>query len=70
MLTFSQLLLAVSIPTVVALVGIVMNQSAISGLRREVAALRKELYDQVTALLKEIHNVDVRVVRLEEREKK
>jgi hypothetical protein len=68
-ITFSQLLLAVSIPTIVALVGVVWNQVGMNALRSEMSGLRKDLYDQVTALLNTIHGVDIRVVRLEEKEK-
>lgn len=38
MITFGQLLLAVSIPTIVAIIGILMNNSAVNGLRVEVRA--------------------------------
>jgi hypothetical protein len=38
LITFGQLLLAVSIPTVVAIIGILMNNSAVNGLRVEVRA--------------------------------
>jgi hypothetical protein len=38
MISFGQLLIAVSIPTVVAIVGILLNNSAVNSLRTEVRA--------------------------------
>jgi hypothetical protein len=66
-LTFSQILLAVSIPTFVALVGVVWNQVSLGEIRAEIRGMRKDFHDEVTGLLKLIHSVDIRVVKLEER---
>jgi hypothetical protein len=46
LITFGQLLLAVSIPTVVALVGITFNQVAIYRLTDKIESLRGEMFNE------------------------
>ena len=81
MITFGQLLLALAIPTFVAILGILFNQNGInrldgridklaaemSDLRREMTEMRRDFHNQVTTLLNTIHAIDTRVVRLEEK---
>ena len=73
MIPFGQLLLAVSIPTFVALVGVIFNLLSNSKLGDRIDRLDSKVdrhqdnfNNQVTTLLSTIHGVDVRVVRLEE----
>ena len=73
MIPFNQLLLAVSIPTIVALIGVIFNQVSNSKLSDRIDKLTEKgdrhyenFNNQVTTLLSTIHGVDVRVARLEE----
>ncbi len=67
MITLTQLAIAISIPTVVALIGILYNISAVNKLGDRMDRMSENFNNQVTTLLSTIHGVDVRVVRLEER---
>jgi uncharacterized membrane protein len=67
MTPFTQLLLAVSIPTLVALIGVILNQIALYRLSDKVDRHYENFNNQVTVLLTTIHGVDVRVVKLEEK---
>lgn len=66
---FGQLLLAVSIPTLVALIGVVLNQIGYYHLSNRVDRLTERFEDRVTTLLTTIHDVHVRVVKLEDNSK-
>jgi hypothetical protein len=66
-ISFSQLLLAVSIPTLVALIGVIFNQVAIhrldakldskvDGLRAEMRADRSELVGKIDKLAERLHD--------------
>jgi hypothetical protein len=66
MISFGQLLLTVSIPTLVALIGVIFNQISNSKLADKVDRHQENFNNQVTTLLTTIHGVDVRVARLEE----
>jgi hypothetical protein len=69
LITLTQLVVAVSIPSVIALIGILLNQSAYHKLGDRLDRMTENFNNQVTTLLSTIHGVDVRVVRLEERNK-
>ena len=64
MITLPQLAIAISIPTVVALIGILDNISAVNKLGDRVDRMSENFTNQVTTLLTTVHGVDVRVVRL------
>jgi len=64
---FNQLLLAVSIPTIVALIGVIFNQISIHRLGDKIDRHYENFNNQVTTLLTTIHGVDVRLVKIEER---
>jgi hypothetical protein len=64
---FAQLLLAVSIPTIVALIGVIFNQFSIYRLADKIDQLRENFNNQVTTLLTTIHGVNVRLVKVEEK---
>lgn len=66
MISFGQLLLTVSIPTIVALIGVIFNQISNSKLGDKVDRHHENFNNQITTLLTTIHGVDVRVVKLEE----
>jgi len=66
MISFGQLLLTVSIPTLVALIGVIFNQISNGKLADKVDRHQENFNSQVTTLLTTIHGVDVRVARLEE----
>jgi hypothetical protein len=68
-ITLTQLVVAVSIPTVVALIGILLNQSAYYKLGDRLDRMSENMNNQITTLLTTMHGVDVRVVRMEERNK-
>jgi len=53
-ITFGQLLLAVSIPTVVSLIGIIYNNNAIRDLRTELQAARMEWRAEINDFRKEV----------------
>jgi hypothetical protein len=65
-ITFGQLLLAVAIPTFVALLGSIFNQVGLHRLSDRIDRLNENFNNQITTLLTTIHGVDVRVVKLEE----
>lgn len=69
MIPFSQLLLAVSIPTLVALVGVLLNQSAINSLRTEVRADTAELRAIFNHFIDRHTNHEGRIATIEERTK-
>jgi hypothetical protein len=73
---FGQLLLAVSIPTIVAVIGVILNQvgyfhlsSKIDqqslNLNSKIDRQSENFNNQVTTLLTTIHNVDIRLVKVE-----
>lgn len=68
-LTLIQLVLAVSIPTSVAMIGLLFNVVANNRLSDRIDRMNDNFNNQVTTLLSTIHGVDVRVVELEERSK-
>jgi chaperonin cofactor prefoldin len=65
MTPFSQILLAVSIPTIVALVGVIFNQMTMNRLADKIDRHYESFNNQVTTLLTTIHAVDTRVVKVE-----
>jgi nitrogen-specific signal transduction histidine kinase len=65
LITFGQLMLAVSIPTIVALIGVIFNQVGLYRLSDKVDRLVDSVHNDVTALLREIHAVSERVTKLE-----
>lgn len=67
--TLVQLVLAVSIPTTVALMGILFNVILSSRLSDRIERQTENFNNQVTTLLSTIHSVDIRVVKLEEKGK-
>jgi hypothetical protein len=66
-LTLTQLVIAISIPTAVAMIGVLFNISAAQRLGDRLDRMNENFTNQVTTLLTTIHGVDVRVVKLEER---
>jgi len=64
-ITVAQFAIAVSVPTIVALIGILYNISAVDKLGDRVDRMTDNFNNQVTTLLTTIHGVDVRVVKLE-----
>ncbi len=68
-ITLVQLVLAVSVPTSVAMIGLLFNVLVNNRLTDRIERLNDNFNNQVTTLLATIHNVDVRVVKLEERSK-
>jgi hypothetical protein len=66
-LTLTQLVVAISIPTAVAMIGVLFNISAAQKLGDRLDRMNESFTNQVTTLLTTIHGVDVRVVKLEER---
>jgi hypothetical protein len=66
-LTLTQLVVAISIPTAVAMIGVLFNISAAQKLGDRLDRMIESFTNQVTTLLTTIHGVDVRVVKLEER---
>lgn len=69
MISLTQLVIAISIPTFVALLGVLWNTSITNKLSEKIDRQTENFNNQVTTLLTTIHGVDVRVVRLEERQK-
>ena len=67
MLTLTQLVVAISIPTAVAMIGVLFNISAAQKLGDRLDRMNENFTNQVTTLLTTVHGVDVRVVKLEER---
>lgn len=79
MIPLTQLAIAVSAPTLVVLIGLLWNMSAVNRLgdkmdrqgemlNGKIDRLNENFTNQVTTLLQTIHDVHVRVVRLEERQ--
>jgi hypothetical protein len=66
-LTLTQLVIAISIPTAIAMIGVLFNISAAQKLGDRLDRMNENFTNQVTTLLTTIHGVDVRVVKLEER---
>lgn len=69
MITFGQLLIAVSIPTIVALVGILMNNSAANSLRTEVRADITEMRSLFNHFVDRHVSHEGRIAIIEERTK-
>lgn len=69
MVSLTQFVIAISIPTFVALLGVLWNTSITNKLSEKIDRQTENFNNQVTTLLTTIHGVDVRVVRLEERQK-
>jgi hypothetical protein len=69
MITFGQLLLAVSIPTIVAIIGILLNGSAVNSLRTEVRADITEMRSLFNHFVDRHVNNEGRITTLEERTK-
>jgi uncharacterized membrane protein len=62
---FGQLLLAVSTPTLVAVIGVILNQVGYFHLSGKIDRQTENFNNQVTALLTTIHGVDTRLVKVE-----
>jgi len=62
---FGQLLLAVSIPTLVAVIGVILNQVGYFHLSSKIDHQAENFNNQVTTLLTTIHGVDLRLVKVE-----
>lgn len=69
MITYGQLLLAVSIPTIVALIGIIWNNFAVNALRTEVRADFAEIRTMFNHFIDRHINNENRLSTLEERTK-
>ena len=62
-----QLLFAAGFPTIVVLVGILLNRQDISGLRQEIGSLRSELSERIDLLTSKVVEFTDRVSHLEAR---
>lgn len=69
MITYGQLLLAVSIPAIIALVGIIWNNVAVNSLRTEVRADFGEIRTMFNHFIDRHINNENRLSTLEERTK-
>lgn len=61
MISLTQLVIAISIPTFVALLGVLWNTSITNKLSEKIDRQTENFNNQVTTLLTTIHGVDVRV---------
>jgi hypothetical protein len=65
-ITFAQLLLAVSIPTVVSLVGILFNQSAIRRVEDKLDTFKDQMYAEFKEFYKTLGQHDAQIETLKE----
>lgn len=68
-MTNQQLYLAIGIPSVLIILSWVTNSAAFYFLNTKIDRHYENFNNQVTTLLSTIHNVDIRVVKLEEKGK-
>ena len=65
-ITFAQLLLAVSIPTVVSLVGIIFNQSAIRRVEDKLDGFKDQMFAEFKEFYKTLGQHDAQIEVLKE----
>jgi hypothetical protein len=65
LITFGQLLLAVSVPSIVALIGILVNKHDFAMLRQDIADVRRQIQYLIDLLI----NHEGRIAAVEERTK-